>query len=127
MLLSDVPTPSTCAAPREPAPTTSSAAITSYFNTSVTVQVVSVGCGYLVLNDVWQRWWSVEVNGQFEPLLKANVLFRAVQVPAGASTIIFRFEPFRGLADDLMRRMPRGIVRSIEAGLYSLVQMLIGR
>jgi hypothetical protein len=108
-------------------PAVSSASIRRYANTTVTVDVVSTGCGFLVLNDVWQRWWSVEVNGRFEPLLKANVLFRAVQVPAGSSTVVFRFEPFRGLADDLARRVPRGVISAIDAGLHSIARLMAGR
>lgn len=126
VILSAMPPPAPCTAPQGTPPTISSASITSYRNTTVSVEVVSTGCGYLVLNDAWQRWWSVEVNGQFEPLLKGNVLFRAVQVQAGKSTVVFRFEPFGGLGDDILRRMPRGIVRSLETGLHSLVRLLSG-
>lgn len=126
VILDALPPPAPCAAAEGTPPAANSANIISYRNTTVTVEVVSAGCGYLVLNDAWQRWWSVEVNGQFEPLLKANVLFRAVQVPAGKSTVIFRFEPFRGLADDLLRRMPRSLIATVETGLYRLVQMLVG-
>lgn len=117
----------TCAAQNGTLPASNSASITSYTNTIVTVEVKSTACGFLVLNDVWQRWWTVEVNGQFEPLLKGNVLFRAVQVPAGTSTVVFRFQPFWGLADDVSRRMPRPVTRAIEKGLYTLMQMLAGR
>ncbi|MGL4441434.1 MAG: hypothetical protein ACRCUE_19455 [Bosea sp. (in: a-proteobacteria)] len=127
VLLSGLPPAATCEAPIGTSPTTSSASIIRYANNTVTVEAVSAGCGFLVLNDVWQRWWSVEVNGQFEPLLKANVLFRAVQIPAGKSVVIFRFEPFRGLAGDIARRVPRGLINGVETGLHAIAQILVGR
>ena len=36
---------------------------------------------------------EVSVNGARKPLLHANLLFRGVEVPAGKSTVEFRFEP----------------------------------
>jgi uncharacterized membrane protein YfhO len=61
-----------------------------------------------VLNDVWQPWWQAEIDGRPVPLLRANAIFRAVQVPAGRSTIRFVFRPFEGawrtLGDRMVRR-----------------------
>ncbi len=107
VILPALPAPAICA-PASPAsrPSASSAVIASYRNTEVTIEVTSPDCGYLVLNDVWQRWWSAEVDGEPAPVLKANVLFRAVAIPAGRSTVVFSFEPFTGLALDLARRTP---------------------
>ena len=36
---------------------------------------------------------SMTVNGQPAPLLRCNYLMRGVQVPAGGSTVVFRFQP----------------------------------
>ncbi len=110
VILPELPAPAPCAAPLQPE-AASSAVITSYRNTEITIEVTSPGCGYLVLNDVWQRWWSAEVNGESEPVLKANVLFRAVAIPAGRSTVVFSFEPFAGLATDIARRTPAPVTR----------------
>ena len=38
------------------------------------------------------------VDGVETPVLRANVMFRAVAIPEGAHTVRFRFQPFRGLA-----------------------------
>ncbi len=110
VILPELPAPTTCAVPAQ-STATSSAVIKSYRNTEITIEVTSSGCGYLVLNDVWQRWWSAEVNGETEAVLKANVLFRAIAIPAGRSTVVFSFEPFTGLATDLARRTPAPVTR----------------
>ncbi len=73
------------------------ARIVSYENTRVVVEAEAPpGGGWLVLNDVWHPWWFVYVDGVEAPLLRANVMFRAVDAPEGRHTIEFRFEPLRG-------------------------------
>jgi hypothetical protein len=47
----------------------------------------------LVLSDSWFPGWRATVNGQDVPVERANILFRAVQVPAGPHTVEFRYEP----------------------------------
>jgi len=71
--------------------------ITDYRNTDITVTVEAGQAGFLVLNDIWNPWWQAEVDGQPVPLLRANVLFRAVLVPAGRHEVRFRFRPVAGL------------------------------
>lgn len=112
VLLRELPAAASCAPAQGMQP---SAAIRSYRNSSVTVEVTSPGCGYLVLNDAWQRWWTAEVNGRPAPVLRANVLFRAVAVPPGRSIVTFRFRPFAGLAADVAARVPEPIARLISS------------
>lgn len=71
--------------------------IRAYGTTEVTLEADAPRGGFVVLNDVWQPWWQVEVDGKPAELLRANVIFRAVQVPPGRSTIRFTFRPFNGL------------------------------
>jgi uncharacterized membrane protein YfhO len=47
----------------------------------------------LVLNDSNFPGWQAYVNGRAVPSVIANYLFRGVQVPAGKSTVEFRYEP----------------------------------
>ena len=52
--------------------------------------------GYVVLNDPWHPWWFATVDGQSEPIVRANVVFRAVMVPAGRHVVRFEFHPLAG-------------------------------
>ncbi len=74
-----------------------SARILNYENTQVRVGVDAPDGGWLVLNDVWHPWWRVEIDGVPAPLLRANVIFRAVEIPAGARQVRFFFDPVSGL------------------------------
>ena len=78
-----------------------SARIQSYENTQVRVSVDTPDGGWLVLNDVWHPWWRVEVDGVSAPLLRANVIFRAVALPAGARQVRFYFDPAAGMQSTL--------------------------
>ncbi len=79
--------------------------LVSYANTEVVVEVDSASAGYLVLNDVWHPWWTVTVNDDDADILKANVLFRAVQVEAGKSLVRFRFRPLDGAIAELREKV----------------------
>lgn len=92
------------------------ARIVSYTNTEVVVDVASLEGGFLVLNDIWHPWWQAEVQ-TFLPstdprvawssprrrvqIHRANVLFRAVEVPAGGHRVIFTFRPLDGVRRQL--------------------------
>jgi hypothetical protein len=82
-----------------------SARILAYENTQVRVGVDAPDGGWLVLNDMWHPWWRVEIDGVPATLLQANVLFRAVAVPAGARNIRFYFAPFSGLASTMRDKL----------------------
>ena len=83
----------------------SAIAIRDYGTTTVTLAVDAPRGGYLVLNDVWHHWWQVEIDGKPAELLRANVLFRAVVVPPGKSTVRFVFRPLEGLYEDIVARL----------------------
>src|SRR5262249_27975216 len=70
--------------------------IVSYQNTDVRLEVDSPDGGWSVLNDLWHPWWYAELDGKPVPLLRANVLFRAVAVPPGHHEVRFTFRPLRG-------------------------------
>jgi hypothetical protein len=70
------------------------ALITEYANTRVTLQVDAPAPGYLVLTDAYYPGWTVTVNGEPALMLRADVMFRAVQVPQGESTVVFEYRSF---------------------------------
>jgi Bacterial membrane protein YfhO len=76
------------------------ATITSYRLNDVTVQVRTPGAALLRLADLWYPDWTATVDGHATDVLKADYLLRAVAVPAGTHTIVFRYQSpsvWRGL------------------------------
>jgi hypothetical protein len=65
----------------------------TYDSRRVTVEVDTAADGYLVLTDAWYPGWRVRVDGQEAALLRADVIFRAVQVPAGSHVVEFEYAP----------------------------------
>lgn len=82
-----------------------SVAIRDYGTTEIALAVDAPRGGYVVLNDVWHHWWEVEVDGKPAELLRANVLFRAVAVPPGRSSVRFVFRPLQGLWRDVVAQL----------------------
>ena len=74
------------------------------------VAVDAAHAGFVVLNDVWHPWWTADVDGEDVPILRANVLFRAVHVPAGRHVLTFEFKPISSAMEEISERLtePRG-------------------
>ena len=83
------------------------ATISHFENTIVDVDTSASKNGFVLLNSAWHPWWRATVDGKSTDILKANVLFRAVQVPAGRHRIRFEFEPVAGAVADIARALPR--------------------
>jgi len=65
--------------------------------------------GMLALHDTYYPGWIAEIDGARVPILRADVLFRGVEVPAGSHRVVFRFAPFapdnlRAALAQMMRR-----------------------
>lgn len=93
------------AATEGPVEATADVALTRYENTEVEITVTASRAGFVVLNDIWHPWWRAEVDGVETAILKANILFRAVQVPAGTHKVRFSFDPLEGALAELRERV----------------------
>jgi hypothetical protein len=60
----------------------------------IEVEVESVRPGVLILHEPYYPGWFVEVDGEPARLLRANVLFRGVEVGEGTHRVVFSYEPF---------------------------------
>jgi hypothetical protein len=97
VLLDDAPT---AQLPRRPG----TVHIVSYHNTQVVLEADSAEGGWVVLNDPWQPWWFASIDGKPAEILRANVLFRAVEVPPGRHIVRFEFHPLAGAWKQLTGR-----------------------
>jgi hypothetical protein len=79
----------------------SSVVINSYRNGRVELSVSSDQPGFLVLNDSYHPWWYAEIDEMPAEVMKANVIFRAVQVPKGNHKVVFEFRPLDGTTTEI--------------------------
>ncbi|WP_054143726.1 hypothetical protein [Bosea sp. AAP35] len=93
------------AMPEGPSPTRADIRLSRYENTEIEIEVTTATAGFVVLNDIWHPWWRATVDGVETEILKANVLFRAVQVPAGTHKVRFSFNPVEGALAELRERI----------------------
>ena len=79
------------------------AEIVSYKNDDILVKTIApAGGGWLVLYDVWHPWWRATVDDAPVSILRANVMFRAVEIPEGAHQVRFHFHPMLGAFKQLV-------------------------
>jgi hypothetical protein len=67
--------------------------ITQYADNAVKIDVTTDQPGVVVLHDLYYPGWEARVDGQKRPILRANILFRGVEVPAGHHQVEFSFHP----------------------------------
>jgi uncharacterized membrane protein YfhO len=69
------------------------AQVVSYAPEEVVVDVTTDAPGYLLLADTFYPGWQAVVDGQPTPILRADVLFRAVRLGPGIHRVEFRYRP----------------------------------
>lgn len=74
-------------------PMRSSARVTRYERNAVALDVETDHAGLLVLHDIYYPGWEATVDGEPRPILRANLLFRGVEVGPGRHRVEFRFRP----------------------------------
>jgi hypothetical protein len=69
------------------------AAITTYTDNAVKIDVTTDHPGVVVLHDLYYPGWEVRVDGVKKPILRMNLLFRGVEVSPGHHIVEFSFHP----------------------------------
>lgn len=86
------------------------ARILDYQPERVVVEVWAEEPSFLILSDAFYPGWEATVDGRPAPILRANILLRAVAVPAGGHTVEFTYR---------CRPLEVGLQLSV-AGLFAL-------
>ncbi|WP_288584740.1 YfhO family protein [uncultured Methylobacterium sp.] len=90
------------------------ATILAYRRNVVTVEVETDRDSVLVLHDIFYPGWQARVDGARRPILRTNLLFRGVEVPAGKHVVEFRFRPLS--VDNLVAAASELLARDDDAG-----------
>jgi hypothetical protein len=70
------------------------ARIVSWRGDRIEIDAESELGGMLALHETYYPGWIAEIDDRQVPILRADVLFRGVEVPAGRHHVVFRFAPF---------------------------------
>ena len=79
--------------PAYPVPQDTLVEVEHYTTERVLIHVETDTPAWLLLTDTYYPGWQVTVNGEFSPIYAADLLFRAVAVPAGSSDVEFTYRP----------------------------------
>jgi hypothetical protein len=102
----------------DPDPPHGTARIESYGSNDVSLDVDTDRNSVLILHDIYYPGWETYVDGVRRPILRANLLFRGVEVPAGHHRVEFRFRPLSvdnlvAAATDLLDRDGAGDIEPV--------------
>jgi hypothetical protein len=87
---------------------TGTAAITGFARNEVVVEASADHPALLVLAEAWYPGWHATIDGREAEVVPANAWMRAVTVPAGHHTVVFRYLP---------RWLPIGLAVTLAASL----------
>jgi len=68
--------------------------IADYTPERVVIDVETETDGYLFLSDAYYPGWRATIDGAPTTIYRADIMFRAVFVPAGAHEIVYTYDPF---------------------------------
>lgn len=69
------------------------ARLLSYTPNKVVLESTSDGSAFLYLSDTYYPGWRAYVDGKETKIYRANLAFRAVEVPKGRHTVVFKYVP----------------------------------
>jgi Bacterial membrane protein YfhO len=98
------------------------ARIVSYQRNSIALEVENRENGVLVLHDIHYPGWEAWVDGERRPILRANLLFRGVEIGPGRHRVEFHFRPMSlenliAAASDLVKSDEKPIQTAIASPL----------
>ncbi len=68
--------------------------IEKYNYNSIAIKAAADSPGILYWSDGYDKGWHAYINGKEVPIYRANINFKAINIPAGNSNIDFTYEPF---------------------------------
>jgi hypothetical protein len=103
----------------DPDPPQGSAKIASYGRNEVVIDVETDRNSVVVLHDIYYPGWEAYVDGERRPILRANLLFRGIEVPPGRHRVEFRFRP---LSVDNLVAAATGLLQGGEPDTETAIQ-----
>lgn len=89
LIISGQPRPGLARNPRAKGAVT----LVSYEPAKVVLTSRCEGNGFLYIGDTWYPGWRAYVDGRRTKVYRANLAFRAIEVPAGEHTVVFAYVP----------------------------------
>ncbi|HMO62767.1 MAG TPA: YfhO family protein [Ferruginibacter sp.] len=77
----------------QPADSTASIKQVSFDNMEIQYESSSNATNLAVFSEIFYKDWNAYIDGVKVPVAKANYVLRALEVPAGKHSIVFKFEP----------------------------------
>lgn len=72
---------------------TGKASIIHYSPGTVKIKTDTPSDEVLILADQYEEGWKAKIDGKETPISPANLIFRAIKIPAGSHEVVFRYRP----------------------------------